>query len=78
MFDLRVSQEKNKNEPVSFDLKIELIEDNGIKRQHTIEKWQPNQILTFAESRKAYDLKLSFDNHLMYSGRFEDDEELPY
>jgi hypothetical protein len=80
-FDLRVSQQYlNNSKPVQFDLEAELGEADGTVKKQTIMDWTAKSVLTipFKEPRDKYDITLKFDNHLMYQGRFQAEDDLPF
>ncbi|SFC10290.1 protein of unknown function [Alkalibacterium subtropicum] len=80
-FDLRISQQYlNNSKPVQFDLEAELGEADGTVKKQTIMDWTAKSVLTipFKEPRDKYDITLKFDNHLMYKGRFQAEDDLPF
>lgn len=80
--ELRLSSETNNNEPIQFDLELAFEFDNGntLFKKHTISDWTAvtKILFNFQNPKEAYQVRVRFDGHLMYSGRYEKEENLPY
>lgn len=80
-FDLRISQQYlNNSRPIQFDLEAELKEADGTLKNHFIKDWTAKPLLTipFKVPRERYEITLKFDNHLMFKGRFQHQEDSPF
>lgn len=70
------------DKPIQFDLNFEFeFEDSvlGIV-PHSMSNWRatPHLILRFQSPKDAYRIIIKFDNHLMYSGQYKKEENIPY
>lgn len=78
--DLNVSTEKdNEYNPVKMDITFEL-KENDRWSSYTISNWIATQKLdySFQTSRNEYELRIKFDDQLMYYGKYSHMDESPF
>lgn len=80
--ELSVSPEINNSLPIQFDLELEFVFDKGdsLTIPHTFYNWVavPKIVLNFQSPKESYRVQVKFDGHLMYSGRYKKEENLPF
>lgn len=79
---LRMSTESNNNKAIQFDLELEFEFGNGdiLLKTHTIPNWvaMPKISFNFQNPKEVYWVRIKFDGHLMYSGIYKKEENLPF
>ena len=80
--ELRLSSEANNNKPIQFDLELEFEFGNGdtLIKKHKFFNWVAKReiILKFQNPKEQYLVRIKFDGHLMYSGIYKKEENIPF